>query len=310
MKRIRLIAMVLAMGLLWGCSSEKQASEEATQPPKPKIGLCVRNLADAPAYYGALEAELGQQYTVCLVDCGNDQSQQDQKVAELALECDLLVVEPVMVTALDTVLDTVAQQAVPVIMLDREPAREILDGNENLYYLGLDLRSGGQAQAALTGNLPAGGDLNGDGTVSYMILRGPTDHMDAQAITAGCESAMAGQCLATADAQWTVEDGRAKCAQVLNKFGPDLEVILCNSPELTQGAVEAVRNCGWMPGQDVYVLGFGYKDGIQTLLDQGAVSGTVWVSDSSRAQLLQDLVRKVLAGEPADKCVYAPWDQK
>ena len=65
-----------------------------------------------------------------------------------------------------------------------------------------------------------------------------------------------------------------------------------------------------MPGQDVYVLGFGYKDGIQTLLDQGAVSGTVWVSDSSRAQLLQDLVRKVLAGEPADKCVYAPWDQK
>lgn len=294
-KRIWIVLLAL---LLVGCSAK---GGESSKPQAQTIGLCVRNRADAPAYYDAIEtafADLG--YAVVVEDCGNDQARQDEKVAQLASSCKLLVVEPVMVTALDSVIETAKQAQIPVIFFDREPERTVLDSYEQLYFVGVDLQSAGQKQAALLDCLENRGDLNGDGVVSCVILRGPEDHKDAQLITQSCLDSLAGaQVLECVSAQWTLEDARAQCAQALSRFGPDVEVILCNSPELTQGAVEAVRNGGWTPGQDLYVIGVGD-------VTEG-VAATVSLSQAERVATLVRVAQEALTGALSQKLTFVEY---
>ena len=289
----KVIWIFLLALLLTGCGTQK------AKPSKPaSIGICVRNYADAPAYYSDIEQSFLQLgYEVTVFDCVNDQARQDEKVAQLAKTSKLLIVEPVMVTALDAVIDSAEQAGVSVVFLDRQPE---LAEDRSWYYVGVDLRSAGAKQAQLLEELENRGDLNGDGVVSCVILRGPEDHKDAQAITDACMTALTGaQVLETVAAQWTMEDARAQCAQMLARLGPDVEVILCNSPELTQGAVEAVQNGGWTPGQDMFVLGVG--DATE------GVSATVWLSQTERVTTLVEVVQKVLAGEMAEKFTFVEY---
>lgn len=289
------IWMVLFALLLTGCGAK------TAKPAKHTVGLLVRDRDAAPEYYQAIQtafAELG--YEVVVEDCNHDQARQDEKVAALASQCRLLVVEPVMVSALDAVIETAKQADVPVILFDREPEGAVLESYEKLYYVGASLQSAGRNQAALLDGLDNRGDANGDGMVACVILRGPEDHLDAQIITNACQEALEGaQVLQTVPAQWTLESGRAQCAQALSRLGPDVEVILCNSPELTQGAVEAVKNGGWTPGQNIYVIGIGE-------VAEG-VSASVRLSQADKIAALVELARQVLSGESAQKLTFVEY---
>lgn len=297
------LATMLCLGL-WACSAEDAPT--LIGKDHRTIGLCVRRKADAPEYYEALAAglrELG--CGVLLEDCQNDQSHQNEKVRYLVNQgCQLLVVEPVMVSALEDVVAQAKAVQLPLVVLDREPEQALLDSYEKSYYLGYDSAQAGTAQAQLLDLLNIHGDINGDGTVSYMMLRGPEDHMDAQLITDACNQALAQQntqLLCTAVAQWTLEDGRAQCAQALSQYGRDIEVILCNDAQLALGAVEAVKNGGWIPGQDVYILSVGSNAQLEALMAQGAVAATVTADTEQRVQLLVQTAQQLLEGNAVEK---------
>lgn len=310
----KLLAILLLLLCLWGCSEAPKQTQQAVDAPQ-SIGLCVRNRADAPEYYAALEAELqALGYTVVAEDSLGDQSRQDEKVGALVKkDCRLLIVEPVMVTALDTVISTAQEADIPVLIMDREPEAAVLNAYEKLCYVGCGIENAGAAQAALLDGLNLRGDLNGDGMVSGMMLRGPEDSLDAQIITDGCVQTLEStetEIVCTEAAQWTLEDGRAKCAQALKKYGKDLEVILCNDAQLALGAVEAVKNGGWTPGQDVYILAVGLDAQLTEALQQGTVAGTVWPDTDQRIALLTQTAQRLLAGESPEKCAYVeytPW---
>lgn len=305
----RLWSLVLVVLLLAGCSQ----TAKKTAPSGPdRIGLCVRNYADASEYYGQLKAGLeGLGYAVVLEDSHNDQSSQDQKVqALIQKDCVLLVVEPVMTTALDTVVSAAKNEKLPVILLDRQPDQAVLDSYEGLYYVGCRKENAGSAQGALLEKLNLQGDLNEDGLVSCVVLTGPEDDLDAKLIADGCLQTLYGastDVLSVVACQWSLGDGRAKCAQVLREFGPDLEVILCSDPQLALGAVEAVSNSGRNPGQDVYILAVGFDGQLERALSQGKVSGTVWVNPHDHAQLLNQTVEAVLADQPVEKISYSDY---
>lgn len=316
MKMFRKISIILlaVMLVLAGCS--KAAQQTGQTPDKPQsIGLCVRNRADAPEYYAALETSLQEMgFTLVVEDSLNDQSRQDEKVRSMVEQgCKLLIVEPVMVTALDMVISTAQGADIPVLLMDREPEEAVLNAYEKLYYVGCRIENAGAWQAALLEDLNLRGDLNGDGMVSCMILRGPEDSLDAQIITEGCVQILENtetEILCTEATQWTLEDGRAKCAQALKKYGKDLEVILCNDTRLALGAVEAVKNGGWTPGQDVYILAVGCDTELTQALQQGTVAGTVWADTRQRIELVTRTAQMLLAGESVERrsyVEYAPW---
>ncbi len=158
MKKFLVILLGAVMCLqLYGCG---QTQTETTQAPSiDTVGLCLRQQADAPAYYEALIGQLKTAgFGVVVQDGKNDQSLQDQQVRSLlAMDCQLLIVEPVMVTALDSVIDQVKAKGIPLLFIDREPAKEVLECYDQLYYIGCQSMEAGTAQVGLLERLPLQG---------------------------------------------------------------------------------------------------------------------------------------------------------
>lgn len=311
MKKFLLCLLGAALCLQFvGCT--EAPAESAGTVSADRVGLCLRQQADAPEYYDAILSGLqAAGYDVTAQDAKNDQSMQDAQVESLLRDdCQLLIVEPVMVTALETVVEAAKAKNVPLLLIDREPAREVLDSYDRLYFAGCQISEVGAAQAQLLQQLPLQGDLNEDGVVSYMVLRGPEDHMDAQAITDGCLQALASyttEQIGITATQWELAAARADCAGMLAQYGRDIEVIFCNHAVLAQGAVEAVENRGWIPGQDVYILAVDNNDSLQMLIDKGAVFGTVAADVQQRVRQILELSGKLILENWPDKCTYAPY---
>ena len=312
MKKILIVLLVVFVCLqLVACTT--QSTEPTTVEKTVTVGLCLRQQADAPEYYDAIVAALKKAgYGVVVEDSKNDQSRQDQQIRGLlATGCEMLVVEPVMVTALESVVEQAKNSAVPLLLIDREPDAAILASYEKLYYVGCQSSEAGTAQAGILEHMNLKGDLNEDGVVSYMMLRGPEDHMDAQLISEGCNLALTKyetDLVCTVTTQWDTESARADCAQGLSQFGRDIEVIFCNHALLAAGAVQAVENRGWMPGQDIYIVAVDSNAALQALIQKGAVFGTVTAQPQTRAEQITQTVISVLSGQQPEKCTYVPYE--
>ena len=308
-----LIIFFTAVFCLQLCGCGQESVQETTEPPRiDTVGLCLRQQTHAPGYYdGLIQALKDAGFAVVVKDGNNDQSLQDQQVRGLLeTDCQLLIVEPVMVTALESVIDQAKARNIPVLLIDREPEKAVLESYEKLYYVGCESGEAGKAQAQLLEQIPVRGDLNEDGVISYMILRGPEDHMDAQLITQGCIQALeqyeTEQICITAT-QWDADSARASCVQALSQFGKDIEVIFCNHAFLADGAAQAVEYNGWMPGQDIYILAVDNNDQLQQLINKGAVFGTVAPGLQQRVNTILQIAQSILAGQTPQACTYVPF---
>lgn len=301
MKRLLWILPVLLL-LLAGCDTQQQ------------VGVCYRDCDDGltDQYRQELEQSLRDAgYAVTVMDAGNDQSRQDRQVAELIEDkTDILILEPVMTSALDGVIQQAQEAAVPVVFVNREPGSEILDSWDRLCYVGCDTAQPGVLQGQMVGNLSNGGDLNGDGILTYAILAGPEDHLDAQLRSDGCEQALSDSgmqtdCLATEYGDWSREDAQRRCAKLLAAFGKDLEVIFCNSDELALGAIDAIRDGGRTVGENVYLFGIDGQRQSLFLIRSGDLTGTVSLNISAQTEAVIDAVRSLLTGKTPEKASYA-----
>ena len=299
----RIWIWLLLMLLLTGCSARGQ------------VGICFRDCDDplTQAYRQELEQTLiDAGYAVTVMDAENDQSQQDRQVKQLVDEkVDILILEPVMTSALDAVLQCSAD--VPVIFVNREPDSALLQSRNNLCYIGADAMRPGTVQGQMVAALSDGGDLNGDGCVSYVILAGPEDHLDAQLRSDGCEQVLPrGECLAIDYGGWSREDGQRRCAAMLAKFGKDIEVVLCNSDELALGAMEAIVDGGRVTGENIYLYGIGGQRQELFLIRSSDLTGTVALDISTQADNVLGAVKRLMSGAKVEKTTYVdhvPIDQ-
>lgn len=303
----RILMFFLAACLLTACSTPQASpSTEATQAEPPLLGLCIRARDENPAYYDALEQRLlDAGYRLSVSDSQNDQSRQDSLIANLVQEgCELILSEPVMVSAQETVLQETAQ--IPLLLLNHQPEAAVLESRKNIAYIGYDPAAPALLQAQAVALLPDGGDLNGDGVVSFAILTGPEDHLDAKLHINGAQWET-GELLATEYTDWTLSQGQAACFRLLSEYGLDLEVILCGNAALAQGALQAVEDRGWRAGQDGYLLALGSNNETPSLILQGGISSTVIPDSRSQIDLILQTVAQMLAGNQPESITYAPY---
>ncbi len=287
--------------LLTGCGSKQQ------------VGLCLRERDDpVTAQYceslmQALEAE---GYTVSVVDAGDDQSDQDRQVAELMREkTDILILEPVMVTALENVVSQAQSADIPVVFINREPDAAVLESWQGLCYVGCDPIQSGLLQGQLVQGLPNGGDINGDGILAYGVIAGPEDHMDSQLRSQGCiqalkDSGIQAEQLALEYGLWSREDAQRRCANLLAKYGKDMEVLFCGSDQLALGAMDAIADGGRTVGENIYVYGIGGEQEMLQQIQGGALSGTVQMDIPAQVEKVLTAVQEFLSGGTPEKICY------
>ena len=266
------------------------------------VGICLRyGETDASSY---LETNLKDAFRsancqVAVWDAGNDQSRQNGQIAGALKEhCDLLIVEPVMTAAAEDIILQAKHASVPVIFVNYEPETSVLERWEKAYYIGSDLTQPGRLQTELVKQLPDGGDRTGDGTVACTGIAGPKDHVDAMRWTRDCGDGFLR--LGTDYGDWSRDSGRTRCRRQLSNYGDSIEVIFCNSDELTLGALEALQSAE----EDIYLIGIGCDAQMLERIREGVVTGTVCPNFEGIAACIAKTAAAVLRGEDAPKTQY------
>lgn len=298
MKKCCLCFPVFLVLILSGCSMDSQT---------PSIGICYRDREET-----IMAPLLEEKLTACgwdvrWSDAENDQYVQDGQIRDLLEEgCKVMIVEPVMRTTAQSTAQQLRSYGVPGIFLGRRPNNAVLESWDRLSFLGCDSTQPGALQGQILLGTETAGDLNGDGVVSYLLLQGSEDDLQAQLRSQSCIEAMGAQsrCLRRCGCDGTVSAARAACARELMYRKDTVEAVFCGSDAMVKGALEAVQNAQMRPGKDIYLVGFGISAGTEALLRRGLLAGTVVEDIPTQVALMTQIALQLYNGEPVKKENY------
>ena len=184
---------------------------------------------------------------VTIVDGNNDQAKQNEQINTFITQgVDALIINPVMTSAADQIISTVKGADVPTVLINREPTADQMSAYDKLVYVGCDAAQSGTFQGELILDTENKGDINGDGKVSYIMIQGDPENIDAQLRTEYSVKALtdAGVEVEQLDLQrgdWDRNKGQEICQNDLAKFGDQIEVVFCNNDDMAIGALQAIQ---------------------------------------------------------------------
>ncbi|MDO4520476.1 MAG: substrate-binding domain-containing protein, partial [Erysipelotrichaceae bacterium] len=140
-----------------------------------------------------------------------------------------------------------------------ESYKGILD-NDTVCYVGADARQSGTYQGEIIAELENHGDINGDGKVSYIMIEGDPENIDAQyrtefSIKALEDAGITVDCLDDQVGNWAQAKGQEIAANALTQYGDAVEVIFCNNDAMALGAAAAITAANRTVGEDIYLVG-------------------------------------------------------
>lgn len=294
------LAMVMALGLV-ACSSSAStttttaattapaattvaATTEAPKAATKKVGVCIYKFDDAfmTNYRNNLQTILqGKGYEVTVVDGNNDQSKQNEQIDTfIAQGYDALIINPVMTSSADVLISKVKDANIPTVLINREPTQEQMSAYNRLVYVGCDARQSGRFQGSIIYDQPNHGDLNGDGKVSYIMIQGDPENVDAQyrtefSIQELKDKGVEVEELDSQQGMWDREKGQTICANDLAMYGDKIEVVFANNDDMAIGALQSIQAAGRTVNKDIYLVGV---DALEAAVDEvlaGNMTGTV-----------------------------------
>ena len=270
-------------------SAAESAAESVTETTQGgKVGVCIYKFDDAfmTTYRNALQEILeGKGYEVTIVDGNNDQAKQNEQINTFITQgVDALIINPVMTSAADQIISTVKGADVPTVLINREPTADQMSAYDKLVYVGCDAAQSGTFQGELILDTENKGDINGDGKVSYIMIQGDPENIDAQLRTEYSVKALtdAGVEVEQLDLQrgdWDRNKGQEICQNDLAKFGDQIEVVFCNNDDMAIGVVAALRSVNYNTGNEgdpsIVVIGVDATDAAFQSIKDGGMTATV-----------------------------------
>ena len=239
-KSIQMALALLAVGtlLLNGCSAAKPAEKKSI-----RIGVTLYRGEDAfinnirsslEEKAKEYEQQTGIKVNLEIMDPkGNQNTQNSQVDRFLSLEYDAICVNMVDRSAASYVINKAMDAGTPVVFFNREPVEEDMKRWEHLYYVGEDARESAVLQGELLVDAyqenPGSLDLNGDGTVGYVMLEGERSHQDSLIRTEWSVQTMRDggiplEKLTGGSANWDRSQAAALMEQWIRQFGDAIEV--------------------------------------------------------------------------------------
>lgn len=283
------------------------------------IGVCIYKFDDAfmTTYRNALQEILeGKGYTVTVVDGNNDQAKQNEQINTFITQgVDALIINPVMTSAAATIIDTVKSAGIPTVLINREPTAEEMAAYEKLIYVGANAADSGTYQGELILDTPNKGDINGDGKISYIMIQGDPENIDAQlrteySVKALVDAGMEVEQLNLTRGDWDREKGQTICANDLAQFGDQIEVVFCNNDDMAIGALQSIQAAGRTVNEDIYLVGVDALDAALNEVQAGNMTGTVLNDAVGQAAQAVVSMEELLGGATygmGEQSVYVPY---
>ena len=306
-----LLSAMMVMALFAGCGNKPS---DNSQPPsggdgdgdKGTIGVCIYKFDDAfmTTYRNNLEKILKDKgYKVTVVDGNNDQNKQNEQIDTFITQgVKALIINPVMTSAADAIIEKVKNADIPTVLINREPTAEQMAAYDKLVYVGCDAAQSGTFQGELILDTPNKGDINGDGKVSYIMIQGDPENIDAQLRTEYSVKALkeAGVEVEELDLQrgdWDRNKGQEICQNDLAKFGDQIEVVFCNNDDMAIGALQSIQAAGRTVNEDIYLVGVDALDAALNEVEKGNMTGTVLNDAVGQATKAVECMEELLGGK-------------
>ena len=328
-----LLGLTLMSALLVGCGEKKEpAKTDDTKAPVTdtkkddvpatadkktvKVGITIYKFDDnfMTLYREELERYFKEDlsndevtYQVTVTDGKNDQAEQTNQIQTfIADKYDVIIANLVQSSAAATVVNMCKDAGIPVIFINREPTAEDLDLWDKIAYVGADARQSGTMQGEIVLDLDNKGDINGDGKVSYVMVIGDPENVDAQyrtefSVKALTDAGVEVEELVAQRGDWDQAKGQEIVAAALTQYGEQIEVVFCNNDAMALGARQAIEAAGRVVNEDIYLLGVDALDEVVEYVNAGKITGTVLNDHIGQAQTAADVAVKAVNGDALDK---------
>ena len=250
------------------------------------------------------------EYDVTIVDGKNDMAEQSNQIDNFITQgMDVIILNLVQTSSADAIIDKIVAADIPLILINREPLGDngdesypgIID-NATVCYVGADARQSGTYQGEIVAELADKGDINGDGKISYIMIEGDPENIDAQyrtefSIKALVDAGLEVEELDDQVGNWMQAKGQEIAANDLSKFGDAVEVVFCNNDAMALGAAAAITAAGREVGKDIYLLGVDALAECVEMVANGEMTGTVLNDAVGQSHAAVDAAVAALKGE-------------
>ena len=342
------LAAVMMIGLFAGCGSKDNNSansnagssagsaagstSQGTATPASDMRVDVFYYDFSDIYISSVRASMDEQLKALGIEpnnwdgAGSQPTQTDQVNTAITAGSDLLIVNIVETSTSDPAKDIVeaARSAdIPVIFFNREVAdNEVINSYEKCAFVGTNAPDAGHMQGEMIGNYLMANydavDLNGDGTISYVMFKGQEANAEAEArtqfavedanaiLTAGGKPELA-YYDASASTKYLVDQAGKWSAQAANDYMVSLlgsynegnnnmiELVICNNDNMAEGAISALEAAGYNTGADgatvIPVFGVDATDAAKELIAAGKMTGTVKQDAEGMAAAIASVVK-------------------
>ena len=258
-----------------------------------------------------LTEELGfKKENITIQDGKGDQAEQTNQIQNfIASGVDVMILNLVQASSAPQVTDMCKDAGIPVVYINREPdtAEEERWASDSISatYVGADARQSGTYQGEEIVETANKGDINGDGKVSYIMVQGDPENVDAQyrtefSVKALTDAGLKVEELLLQRGDWDQAKGQQIVQDALTQFGDKIEVVFCNNDAMALGALQAIDAAGRKVNEDIYLVGVDALTEAVQDITEGKMTGTVFNDYMGQAKTAADMAVKFLNGETVD----------
>ena len=295
-------AILSAVALAVGFATAAQAADT-------RIGVTIYKYDDN--FMSLMRKEINKEATalndveLLMNDSQNAQSiQNDQVDVLLSKGVKALAINLVDPAAAPTIIGKAKPDNIPVVFFNKDPGAKAIGSYENAYYVGTDPKESGIIQGDLIAKQwkanPAL-DLNKDGKIQYVLLKGEPGHPDAEARTKYVVEQLNAKGIQTE--QLFIDTGMWDAAMAKDKVDAwlssskanEIEVIISNNDGMAMGALEAAR----AHGKQLPIFGVDALPEVLQLIKKGEIAGTVLNDGVNQGKAVVNLANNLSHGKPA-----------
>ncbi|QGM80767.1 galactose/glucose ABC transporter substrate-binding protein MglB [Otariodibacter oris] len=238
-------------------------------------------------------------------DSQNSQSiQNDQVDVLISKGVKVLAINLVDPASAPTIVGKAKRDDIPVIFFNKDPGEKTIGSYDQAYYVGTNPQESGIIQGDLIAKAwkanPAY-DLNKDGKIQFVLLKGEPGHPDAEARTKYVVDQLNSLGIQTEElfndtAMWDAAMAKDKTdAWLSSSKAKDIEVIIANNDGMAMGALEATK----AHGRDLPIFGVDALPEVLQLIQKGEIAGTVLNDGVSQGKAIVQLSNNLAKGKPA-----------
>ena len=328
-----ILAVVMMVSLLAGCGDKPAPTPD---PTGSSLNVAVFYYDFSDVYISSVRNSMNSQLDALGVkynnyDGASNQSQQtDQINTAIANGANLLIVNIVETSSPDAAQNAVeaARTAgIPIIFFNREVSNDVVNSYEKCAFVGTDAPEAGHMQGKLIGEYLLANyeavDLNGDGTISYVMFKGQEGNAEAEARTQfGVEDAdtvltgagkpalayyagdVATKYQVDQNGSWSAAAAVAYMDTILAEYseanGNMVELVIANNDDMALGAISSLQTAGYNLGdgssKTIPVFGVDAIDSAKQAIDEGKMTGTIMQDAAGMAETITALVGNIKDG--------------